>query len=72
MIDFLYDVTIVFIGCWLFFLSLLLVQKLIDELDDDRVILDQQVTDDQVAILSLGDKFLLEAIQDINTYNFAC
>jgi len=35
MIDFLYDVTIVFIGCWLFFLSLLLVQKLIDELDQE-------------------------------------
>jgi len=43
---------------------------LIGQAQDDWVVLDQQVTDDQVPVLCLRDQFLLEAIQDVNPYHF--
>jgi len=38
----------------------------IDQPQDDRIVFDQKVTDDQVAVLHLDDQFLLEAMKHIN------
>ena len=42
----------------------------IGEAEDDRVVFDQQVQDDQVVVLCLGDQFLLEAVENINPDHF--
>jgi hypothetical protein len=39
---------------------------LLNETKDDRVILDQQITDDQIAVFVLDDQFLLEEIEHID------
>src|SRR3970040_179157 len=46
------------------------VQPLIDQAQDDRIILDQEVTDDQVPVLHLENQFLLEAVEHVNADHF--
>src|SRR3990172_3192839 len=46
------------------------VQPLIDQAQDDRIVLDQEVADDQIPVLDLEDEFLLEAVEHVNADHF--
>ena len=41
----------------------------INQPQDDRIILDQEVADDQVPVLVLDDELLLEAVEHVHTYH---
>ncbi|MCZ6671751.1 MAG: hypothetical protein O7C75_02315, partial [Verrucomicrobia bacterium] len=45
-------------------------QSLVRETDEDRVVLDQQVANDQVAVLGFKNHFLLETIEHVNACHF--
>jgi len=42
----------------------------IGQAQDDWVVLDQQIPDDQVPVLCLGDQFLLKAMQHVDPDHF--
>jgi hypothetical protein len=46
-------------------------QPLINQTEDCWVVPDQQVMDDKVTVLGLGDQFLLEAVEYVYAYHFS-